>query len=61
MRPMRRAVLVVFSLLVVAGVIAYLGLDRILKSTVEKESTASLKLSTTLNSAHLSLFGGRST
>jgi len=59
MRPMRRAVLVVFSLLVVAGVIAYLGLDRILKSTVEKESSASLKLSTTLNSAHLSLFGGK--
>ncbi len=59
MKTMRRAVLVVFSLLLVAGVIVYLGLDRILKNTVEKESSASLKLSTTLNSAHLSLLGGK--
>jgi hypothetical protein len=59
MKPLRRTVLVLFSLLVVAGVIAYLGLDRILKTTVEKQSSASLKLSTTLNSARLSLFGGK--
>jgi hypothetical protein len=59
MKALRRTVLVLFSLLVVAGVIAYLGLDRILKTTVEKESTASLKLSTVLNRAHLSLFGGK--
>jgi len=59
MKTLRRAVLVVFSLLVVAGLIVYLGLDRILKTTVEKESTASLKLGTTLNSAHLSLLGGK--
>jgi len=59
MKPLRRTVLVLFSLLVVAGAIAYLGLDRILKTTVEKQSSASLKLSTTLNSARLSLFGGK--
>ena len=59
MKPLRRTVLVLFSLLVVAGAIAYLGLDRILKTTVEKQSSASLKLTTTLNSARLSLFGGR--
>jgi len=59
MTPLRRTVLVLSSLLVVAGLIAYLGLDRILKSTVEKQSSASLKLSTTLNSARLSLFGGK--
>ena len=59
MKPLRRTVLVLFSLLVVTGVIAYLGLDRILKTTVEKQSSASLKLSTTLNSARLSLFGGK--
>jgi hypothetical protein len=45
--------------LVIAGGIAYLGLDRILKTTVEKEASASLKLSTTLNRAHLSLLGGK--
>src|SRR2546425_2843287 len=33
MKPLRRTALVVVSLLVVAGLIAYLGLDRILKST----------------------------
>jgi uncharacterized protein involved in outer membrane biogenesis len=59
MKPLRRTVLGLVSLLVLAGGIAYLGLDRILKSTVEKESSTSLKLSTTLNSAHLSLFGGK--
>jgi hypothetical protein len=59
MKPLRRIVLVLFSLLVVAGVIAYLGVDALLKRTVETESTKSLKLSTTLNSARLSLFGGK--
>jgi uncharacterized protein involved in outer membrane biogenesis len=58
MRPMRRVVLVLVSLLVVAGVIATLSLDGILKRTVEKESSSSLKLSTILDRAHLSLFGG---
>ena len=51
MRPLRRTVLVLVPLLVVAGVIAYLSLDAILKRTVEEQSTKSLKLSTTLNSA----------
>ena len=59
MRPLRRTVVVLVSLLVVAGVIAYLGLDAILKRTVEKQSTNSLRLSTTLNSARLSLLGGK--
>jgi hypothetical protein len=59
MRPLRRTVLVLVPLLVVAGAIAYLSLDGFLKRTVEKESTNSLKLSTTLNRAHLSLFGGK--
>ena len=59
MRPLRRTVLVLVPLLVVAGVIAYLSLDGILKRTVEKQTSNSLKLSTTLNSARLSLFGGK--
>ncbi len=59
MKPLRRTVVVLVPLLLVAGVIAYLGLDRMLKRTVEKQSTTSLKLSTTLNSARLSLFGGK--
>jgi uncharacterized protein involved in outer membrane biogenesis len=59
MKTMRRAVLVLVSLLIVAGVIGYLALDGFLKSTVEKQSSTSLKLATTLNRAHLSLFGGK--
>ena len=58
MRPLRRIVLVLVALLVVAGVIAYVSLDGFLKRTVETQSTSSLKLSTTLNRAHLSLLGG---
>jgi len=56
---LRRIILVFVSVLVVAGVIGYLALDGFLKSTVEKQSSASLKLATTLNRAHLSLFGGK--
>ncbi len=59
MKRLRRTVLVLFTVLVVAGVIAYLSLDRILKTTVEKQTSTSLKLNTTLNSARLSLFGGK--
>jgi uncharacterized protein involved in outer membrane biogenesis len=59
MKPLRRTILVLVSLLVVAGVVAYLSLGGILKRTVEKESSNSLKLSTTLSSARLSLFGGK--
>ncbi len=59
MRPLRRTVLVLVALLVVGGVIAYISLDGFLKRTVETQSTSSLKLSTTLNRAHLSLLGGK--
>jgi len=58
MRPLRRTVLVLVSLLVVAGVIASFSLDGILKRTIERQSSSSLKLNTILNRAHLSLFGG---
>ena len=59
MKPIRRTLLVAFSLLLVAGVVAYLAIDGVLKRTVEKQSSASLKLSTTLSTARLSLFGGK--
>ncbi len=45
----------------IAGVIVYFYLDSIIKTNVEKQSTNSLNLSTTLNSAHLALFGGELT
>jgi uncharacterized protein involved in outer membrane biogenesis len=59
MKPMRRTVLVLVSLLIVAGVIGYLAIDGMIKSTVEKQSTTSLKLTTSLNRAHLSILGGK--
>jgi hypothetical protein len=55
----RRVVLILVPALVLAGAGVFLSLDRILKSTVEKQSTQSLGLSTTLNGAHLSLLGGK--
>ena len=46
-------------LLIVAGTIVYLNLNSIVRSAIESQSTESLKLTTTLESARLSLLGGR--
>ena len=59
MKQFRRPIAVLATVVLVAAVVAALGIDAIVKSAVEKESTDSLKLSTTLGSARLSLFGGR--
>ena len=59
MKQFRRPIAVLATVVLVAAVLAALGIDAIVKSAVEKESTDSLKLSTTLGSARLSLFGGR--
>lgn len=56
MRTVRRTLLL---LVVAAGLLAYFGLDRFLKHTVESQSTASLKLGTILSRARLSVFGGK--
>src|SRR5919108_1607242 len=61
MRLMRRTLVVLVTLAVIAGGIVYFTFDRILKRAIESEGTASLKLTTTLNSARLSLFGGKLT
>ena len=59
MKILGRIVVVLVSLLVVAGVIVYFTVDGIVKRNIEKQGTTSLKLTTTLNSAHLSLLGGK--
>jgi len=56
---MRRTLRIVLVVLLAAGAIAWFSLDRILKSTIERESTASLRLTTTLDHARLSLLGGK--
>jgi hypothetical protein len=59
MKIFRRIVYAVVLLVVVAVLIVYFNLNRVVKRTVESQATTSLNLNTTLNSAHLSLFGGK--
>ncbi len=59
MSRLRRTVLILVPLLVLAGVAVYLSLDGIVKHAVESQASASLRLSTTLESAGLSLLGGK--
>src|SRR4051812_8061610 len=59
MSRLRRIALVIVSVLIVAGVAVYFSLDRIVKTEVEKQASSSLRLNTTLESARLSLFGGK--
>lgn len=59
MKWIRRAIYAVVLLVVLVGVIVYLKIDGIIKSTVQTQATDSLNLQTTLGSANLSLFGGK--
>ena len=58
MSRLRRAVLILVPLLILAGVIVFLRLDGFLKTTVESQTSSSLNLGTTLKSARLSLLRG---
>jgi hypothetical protein len=58
MKIIRRIVILVVLLLIVGGIVIYMSLDRIIKTTVQTEATSSLNLNTTLDSAHLALLGG---
>lgn len=55
----RRIIMLVVLLVIVAVVIVYLNLDRIIKNTVQAQATSSTNLQTKLDSASLSLFGGK--
>jgi uncharacterized protein involved in outer membrane biogenesis len=59
MKILVRGLLGLFALIVIAGAVVYFNIDRIVKDEVEKQGSASLRLNTTLNSARLSLFGGK--
>lgn len=59
MKWVRRLILAVVVLVIVAIAIVYFSLDRIIKSTVQTQATDSLNLKTTLDSANLSLLGGK--
>jgi uncharacterized protein involved in outer membrane biogenesis len=58
MRLFRRIALAVVALIIIALVVVYFNLNRIVKRTVEVQSTNSLNLQTQLGSARLAIFGG---
>ncbi|HEV8603814.1 MAG TPA: hypothetical protein VGQ99_00525 [Tepidisphaeraceae bacterium] len=58
MRLFRRIALAVVLLLIIALGIVYFNLSRIIKHTIEVQSTDSLNLQTQLGGAHLAIFGG---
>lgn len=59
MKIVKWIVLGVVLLVVIAGVVVYVSLDRIVKGTVETQASSSLNLKTTLGSAGLAIFGGK--
>jgi hypothetical protein len=59
MRAFGRGVLILIGLAAVALVAVYLNLARIIKSEVQSEGTRSMRLTTTLDSARISLFSGK--
>jgi hypothetical protein len=59
MKLVKRGILVVVALVVVAIGAIWLSLGHIVRSAVEREGTKSLRLATTLNTATVSLFGGK--
>jgi AsmA family len=58
MKTIRRILLVLVLIIIVVGIVIYTHLDGIIKSVVQTQATDSLNLTTTLDSAHLALFGG---
>ena len=58
MKILKWSILAVVVLVVVGLVILYVNLNRIVETTIEKQSTASLNLSTELDDVDLALFGG---
>lgn len=61
MKKILYGVLTLVVLLIVAVIVVFVYLDRIIKTTVETQATDSLNLATTLDSAHLAVLGGQLT
>ena len=58
MRLIRRIIYAVVLLVIIAVVVVYFNLNRIVKHQIEVQSTNSLNLETKLSSARLAIFGG---
>jgi archaellum component FlaC len=61
MKKLLYALLALIVLVIVVAIIIFVRLDYIIKRTVETQATDSLNLTTTLDSAHLAVFGGQLT
>jgi uncharacterized protein involved in outer membrane biogenesis len=59
MKILKWALLAIVILVIAAALIVYFSLNSIVRSTVESQTEASLKLPTKLDSASLSIFGGQ--
>ena len=58
MKYVKWIVIVACALVIIVIAVAILSIDGIIRSTVERQATSSLNLTTTLGGAHLSIFGG---
>jgi len=58
MKVLKWIILVLVVVIVIGGIVFYLNLNRIVRTTVARQSTQSLNLETTVGGANLSLFGG---
>lgn len=58
MKIVKWIILILVLILVVGGIVLYLNLNRIVRTTVANQSTQSLNLQTTVGGANVSLFGG---
>jgi len=58
-RLVKRTLVALAVLLVAGGAVTYFGLNRLVKRTVEQQTTRSLNLTTTVDAAALTVFGGR--
>ena len=58
MKWLKRILLAVVAIVVIAVAVVYFSLNSIIRAGVERQATASLNVPTTLGSAALSLFGG---
>lgn len=58
LRFVKWILLAIVALVVIAVIIVYVNLNGIVRSTVEKQATASLNVPTTLKGATVSIFGG---
>jgi hypothetical protein len=59
MKWIRRLIMLVVLFVILVGVVVFLKLDSVIRSTIESQASSSLNLKTTLGGVSTSLFGGK--